>query len=248
MEGTINAVQTDPRTNYLINMSKIQQLDNDYERFDAAIEHASRSLQSNSKGEEDGAAYLIAAQTLADHAQKDMNWKKALASEHRKPALEALDKELNSLQKTILTEIFAQDPSYEAAVLNATPGRLLLDIKRSGKYKVCGVKQGFRENTEVTDGPDFNYYSSVVRLFTVRIALCSRRSRDHIIAIKDVSTAFLQSEGYPEGQRKLQAPTYQQVALLLAIRTNLRRSECTSTMGKHHRTLDREARLRSWRK
>ena len=202
MEGTINAVQTDPRTNYLINMSKIQQLDNDYERFDAAIEHASRSLQSNSKGEEDGAAYLIAAQTLADHAQKDMNWKKALASEHRQPALEALDKELNSLQKTILTEIFAQDPSYETAVLNATPGRLLLDIKRSGKYKVRGVKQGFRENTEVTDGPDFNYYSSVVRLFTVRIALCSRRSRDHIIAIKDVSTAFLQSEGYPEGQVK----------------------------------------------
>ena len=64
-----------------------------------------------------------------------MNWKKALASEHRQPALEALDKELNSLQKTILTEVFAQDPSYETAVLNATPGRLLLDIKRSGKYK-----------------------------------------------------------------------------------------------------------------
>ena len=78
MEGKIHAVQTDPRTNYLINMSKIQQLDNDIERFDAAIEQASRSLQSNSKGEEDGAAYLIAAQTLADHAQKDMSWNLSL--------------------------------------------------------------------------------------------------------------------------------------------------------------------------
>jgi hypothetical protein len=139
---------------------------------------------------------------MADHAQKDMNWKKALDSEHRKPAIEALNNELTSLQKTILTEVFTTDPTYEVAVLNATPGRLLLDIKRSGKYKVRGVKQGFRENTAITDGPDFNYYSSVVRLFTVRIALCSRRSREHIIAIKDVSTAFLQSESYPDGQVK----------------------------------------------
>ncbi len=105
---------------------------------------------------------------MADHAQKDMNWKKALDSEHRKPAIEALNNELTSLQKTILTEVFSTDPTYEVAVLNATPGRLLLDIKRSGKYKVRGVKQGFRENTAITD----------------------------------VSTAFLQSESYPDEQVK----------------------------------------------
>ena len=76
-----------------------------------------------------------------------MNWKKALDSEHRKPAIEALNNELTSLQKTILTEVFPTDPTYEVAVLNATPGRLLLDIK-------------------------------------------------------DVSTAFLQSESYPDEQVK----------------------------------------------
>ena len=147
----------DPREEYIMSMAKIQQLSHDMEKFDAAIERASAKLQAKSSEEGDGAAYLIAAQIMADHAQKDMNWKKALDSDHRKPALEALDKELSSLQKTILKEILPTDPKYEVAVLNATPGRLLLDIKRSGKYKVRGVKQGFRENTVVTDGPDFNY-------------------------------------------------------------------------------------------
>ena len=66
---------------------------------------------------------------------------------YRKPAIEALNNELTSLQKTILTEVFPTDPTYEVAVLNAIPGRLLLDIK-------------------------------------------------------DVSTAFLQSESYPDGQVK----------------------------------------------
>ena len=192
----------DPRKEYIVNMAKIQQLSHDLDKFDLAIEHASVKLQAKSSQEGDATAYLIAAQTMADHAQKDMNWKKALDSEHRNPALEALDKELSSLQKTILTEILPSDPNYEMAVLNATPGRLLLDIKRSGKYKVRGVKQGFRENTAVTDGPDFNYYSNVVRLFTVRTALCSRRPSGYIVAIKDVSTAFLQSESYPDGQVK----------------------------------------------
>ena len=125
----------------------MQQLDNDLGIYNAAIERASQNLKAKSKDEADGAAYLIAAQSMADHAQKDMNWKKALDSEHRKPAIEALNNELTSLQKTILTEVFPTDPTYEVAVLNATPGRLLLDIKRSGKYKVRGVKHGFRENT-----------------------------------------------------------------------------------------------------
>ena len=152
IELKINTVQEDPRAEYLINMSKIQQLDNDLERYNAAIERASQNLKAKTKNETDGAAYLIAAQSMADHAQKDMNWKKALDSEHRKPAIEALNNELTSLQKTILTEVFPTDPTYEVAVLNATPGRLLLDIKRSGKYKVRGVKQGFRENTFAPEG------------------------------------------------------------------------------------------------
>ena len=46
MEPKINTVQEDPRTEYLINMSKIQQLDNDLEIYNAAIEHASQNLKA----------------------------------------------------------------------------------------------------------------------------------------------------------------------------------------------------------
>ena len=84
----------------------------------------------------------------------------------------------------------------------ATPGRILLDIKRLGKYKARGVKQGFRENKLVADGPDFNYYSHVVKFDTVRAALFRRRKLSRVRGIKDVSTAFLQSHSYVEGKYK----------------------------------------------
>ena len=77
-----------------------------------------------------------------------------------------------------------------------------MDIKRSLAYKVRGVKQGFWEDLEQADGPGFNYYSSVVKLHSVRIVLMRRRSRGRALGIKDVSTAFLQSDPYPEGNIK----------------------------------------------
>ena len=93
--------------------------------------HANSSMLKKAK-ESDNVAYLIAAAELGHHAQKDMIWSKVLASPQRKDAIAALDKELSSLQKNILTEITAKDKDFEYAVRNATPGRLLLDIKRSG--------------------------------------------------------------------------------------------------------------------
>ena len=56
MEPKINTVQEDPRAEYLINMSKIQQLDNDLDIYNAAIERASQNLKAKSKDEADGAA------------------------------------------------------------------------------------------------------------------------------------------------------------------------------------------------
>ena len=132
-----------------------------------------------------------------------MSWREALQDDkHRQPALDALTKELNSLTSTILTELYESDPDYEIAVREATPGRILLDIKRSGIYKCRGVKQGFREDLIATDGPDFNYASSVVKFSSVRTALARRRGRTRILGIKDVSTAFLQSHKYPKGMVK----------------------------------------------
>ena len=132
---------SDPRSTFLVQIEKIMMLEHQVEQFDARLERATRQLNAATKDEPDTMAYLIAAANLAQHAQKDMNWANALKHPtHREPAIQALNKELTSLQQTILTEILESNPEYEMAVANATPGRLLLDIKRSGMYKVRGVK------------------------------------------------------------------------------------------------------------
>ena len=58
------------------------------------------------------------------------------------------------------------------------------------------MKQGFKEDKTVADGPDFNYYSHVAKLYTARMALFRSNRQGRRIALKDVSTAFLQSQGY----------------------------------------------------
>jgi hypothetical protein len=192
--------QAEPRDTFLATMDKIIRLEHKFEIFSAKLSSASQKLN---KDFPDVGAHLVAAAEFAAHAQKDMNWKKALESDQKQDALAALDKELTSLQKTILTAITPEDKDWEIAVKTATPGRLLLDIKRSGKHKCRGVKQGFRENKEQADGVDFNYYSNVVKLNAVRIALFSKRSgHNRQIGIKDVSTAFLQSDSYEKGVYK----------------------------------------------
>ena len=88
-----------------------------------------------------------------------MSWKKGLDSNQRQAVITALDLEMTSPQKTILTTITKDDEDFALAVKTATPRRLLLDIKRSGKYKVRGVKQGFKEDKELSDSPNFNLLS-----------------------------------------------------------------------------------------
>jgi hypothetical protein len=83
---------------------------------------------------------------LAAHSQKDMDWKLVLQSEDAPRAIEALETEMDSLLATILTEVFNDDPEFEEALEPATPGRLLLSTRRTGKFKTRGVKQGFKEN------------------------------------------------------------------------------------------------------
>jgi hypothetical protein len=93
------------------------------------------------------------ARILAAHPHGDMDWSKALAGPDRNKAVQALENEIESLKSTILTEISPQDEEFDTAIDLATPGRLLLAIKRSGAYKARGVKQGFKEDTEIADGP-----------------------------------------------------------------------------------------------
>ena len=165
------------------------------------IDNMFKVLTAQTKGSDSTVALEVAAE-LASSAQKDMSWKKALASPQRDLVLKALHNEVDSLCKTILTEVKPDDVDFATAKEQAISGRFLLDIKRSGKYKARGVKQGFKEDKSTADGPGFSYYSTVAKLSTVRGALLRSNRRNRRIAIKDISTAFLQSDGYENGKVK----------------------------------------------
>ena len=139
---------------------------------------------------------------LAVHSQKDINWQRALQSEDAAEIITSLETEMDSLLSTILTEIFPDDPEFEEALKLATPGRLILSTKRTGNYKSRGVKQGFKENKLIADGPGFNYYSHVAKLMSVRMTIFRPDRGTRRIAVKDVSVAFLQTHSYEEGTVK----------------------------------------------
>ena len=185
------------RVNYLTHLECILRVDHNVEVFNAGLNEVVERLREDN---DQGTACIMAA-TLGQNAQKDMNWKNALASDNRDKVIAAYEKELNSLLSTILTEMSPEDKDWEVAIEQATPGRWILDVKRSGAWKVRGVKQGFREDKVMSDGPDFNYHANVVKFVTVRLILARRRA-GCIIAIIDVSTAFLQSHPYPAGKVK----------------------------------------------
>ena len=146
--------------------------------------------------------YYNACFLLALHATKDMSWEQALQSDDADKAIAALELEMASLMSTILTPIDPSDPEYERALKEATPGRILLDIKRAGMFKARGVKQGFKEDRELADGPDFNCYARVAKLVSVRCVLFRPNRGTRRVALKDIRTAFLQSHKYPPGTVK----------------------------------------------
>ena len=158
-----------------------------------------RVLHTNEPRHEDNRRL---SQVLAAHSQNDMDWSKALSSDDRDKVIMALEKEMESLTSTILTELSESDADYSEALELATPGRLLLGIKRSGNYKSRGVKQGFKEDTEQADGPNFNYYAHVAKFNSIRMSTFRVDRGNRCIALKGVSTAFLQSNKYPDGTVK----------------------------------------------
>ena len=185
------------RVNHLAYMELILRVDHNVELFESELYAVVKHLREHNY---QGTACIMSA-NLGQQAEKDMNCKSALASDNRDKVVAAYEKELKSLLSTILTELSPEDKDWEIAINQATPGRWILDIKRSGIWKVRGVKQGFRENKVISDGPDFNYHANVVKFVTVRLVLARRRIAC-VIAIIDVSTAFLQSDPYPAGSEK----------------------------------------------
>ena len=146
--------------------------------------------------------YTDACYLLCLHAQKDISWVQALRTEGAPEAIAALEAEFASLESTILTRVEPGHPDFEEALALATPGRVLLDIRRKGTYKARGVKQGFKEDRILADGPDFNYYAHVAKFVSVRTSLFRPNRGTRRVALKDVSTAFLQADAYADDVRK----------------------------------------------
>ena len=62
-----------------------------------------------------------------------------LKSEDADKAIASLEAEMASLMSTILIPIDRNHPEYSIALEKATPGRILLDIRRTGTFKSRGV-------------------------------------------------------------------------------------------------------------
>ena len=146
--------------------------------------------------------FYSVCQLVAHQATKDMDWKEALAGPDSDKVIAAYHLEMDPLTSTVLERIEEGHPDFKEAKRLATPGRILLDIKRSQMYKTRGVKQGFKEDKRSADGPDFNYYAHVAQLTNVRLSLFRFKRGTRRVAVKDVRTAFLQSDPYPPGTIK----------------------------------------------
>ena len=154
---------------------------------------------------------------MALFAMRDLKWKPYLKGEHREEVIKAHETELNALLSTrlldsagvehpVLEELFEGDSEFQVAAGKdnlgkpcATNCRELLEFKRTGVWKARVVVQGFREDKELLDGPDFIYSSHVVGLSAVRRLLLTPLQNGEATAQVDISTAFLQSNMFEPG-------------------------------------------------
>jgi len=144
-----------PQHVFMVQIEALNDLADQHDLFDRKLDKAIKDLESTHPG--DNALHLRASSCMACAAQKDMSWKRALAGPQRNSTIEAFEKELSSLEGTVLTRLEPGSTEHEKARKESTSARFLLDIKRSGKMKARGIKQGFKENKENADGFDFNW-------------------------------------------------------------------------------------------
>ena len=194
---------------YSVATERVEEIsDEEYKNYlrDNLEDWYTRRMDHLIEEEPDKAEYyeIKRAYAIAREKNADMDWKIVKTDPKLlEDAIIARDKEINSLLKNILVSLTPESHDYKIAVNTATNCRMILAIKRDGTVKCRLVKQGFRENCSVTDGPDFHYASSVVSLTTVRLILSKRNFTNTTrISLRDISTAFLQSTPYPEGQWK----------------------------------------------
>jgi len=151
---------------------------------------------------------LQISQAIAMVVCKDLNWNKFLGSKDDAEVRKAYITEMTTLlhpETGILRELTQADgEEYEEATTKgrATPGRLILTVKRSGTFKCRFVVRGDLEDHEALDGPDYNYYANVVELGTLRNAFFKPGRWYDTISTCDISCAYTQADRFSEDEPK----------------------------------------------
>ena len=178
-------------------LRKVDRLTVKVESFELKVLKELEKINKQKEKKLDHQLHTLVCQILSASSMDDISWVKALKDPAlREKAIEALNKEKKALSSTILTLMSSDDADWDIAIKKAVSGRYILTIKRNGIVKARGVKQGFKEDKSQADGPQFNYFSHVARLDTIRQALCRPNRGTRCIATKDISVAFLQAYGY----------------------------------------------------
>ena len=160
---------------------------------------------------EHGAKVISAKRISAVKRRKggkaDMNWKAMLADPTMHDgAVQVYNAEIDGLKRTIFVELGEGTAEFALALKGGTRSRVLLSQKRSNVLKARAVKRGDLENVLQTGGYHFCYNASVASLKTIRLILSLPRGGDGddelVLAVIDVSYAFLQSNRFEDGKVK----------------------------------------------
>jgi hypothetical protein len=144
---------------------------------------------------------------------KDLPWAPYLKGPERTHVIAAWHKEIAALVDLgAIVPLEPGSPDWEEAVMSrtTTPCRVLLDFKRDGTWKCRCVTRGDLEDKVALDGPDFHYHTNVSRMSSVRTAVLRAgrnmrrpgRAGGRVISTCDVANAYLQSDPFPESDRR----------------------------------------------
>ena len=114
--------QPRPRLGYsfLNKVAKLERSSANIDIYDQKFEKILLTLKAAEKGKPDLGARLRAAECLALHSQKDMDWKQELSNpKTRGSAIRSLEAEAASLQSTILTRVKPDDPDRSTSKLSS---------------------------------------------------------------------------------------------------------------------------------
>lgn len=140
-------------------------------------------------------------------AQRGLKWKDYLGSKHNAEVTEAYHTEMVKLlepETGALVELFPTGPTSDEFHRANAPGAvatwtmLLLEVKRSGRWKARLVIRGDQQDAVAINGPDFNYHSHSADLNTVRAGFLTPGRFKHTVVTIDLDNAYCQAKPFPD--------------------------------------------------